>query len=259
MDMSTTNNDFNNTTQSALNLVDLNNDVLTLICEHLDMRDACNLYRTGSKNLRKAIANTKFDFYENSYSSLWKTWYIPQGVSIKKFRSVFANAIGIRIMYPYELTNEDFDYMVPKTCYGKPLEGVKIDLSCYKGDPTNSRGKYHKNAFTKLEGIHTLNISYNQSVKYRHLKSLKDIKCLSMNMCLQIPESVLQHFTKVKILEMEGCDQMTNKALTYLKSNDLELLNVIDCYKIKVDALNEFCNKYKTSYYEPDYLVDLDE
>jgi hypothetical protein len=259
MDMSTTNNDFTNTTQSALNLVDLNNDVLTLICEHLDMRDACNLYRTGSKNLREAIANTKFDFYEKCcYNSSVYYWYIPEGVSVKKFRSVFTSAIGIRIYRPYELTDEDFDYMVPKNFRGEPLKGVKIDLSCYNDHPIKRGAKYHKNAFTKLEGVHTLNILNNKFVKYRHLKSLHNIETLSMRF-IQIQESILQYFTKIKFLDIEGCYQMTNKALTYLKSKNLECLNVRGCNKITVPALREFCSEYKIDCYGPAYLVDLDE
>jgi len=230
----------------CLNLTDLPLDPLTLICEHLNMRDACNLYRTGSKNLREAIANTKFDFYTDPYN----IWYIPDGVSVKKFRSVFTSAIGIRIYRPYELTDEDFDYMVPKNFRGEPLKGVKISLSWCKSDPVNI--KYHKDAFTKLEGIHTLDISNNQMIKYRHLKSLKNIEHLIINMCRHIPESVLQHFTKIKFLEMEGCDQMTDKALTHLKSKNLEFLNVIDCYRITLNTLNEFCYKYRVSCYGPE-------
>ena len=75
------NNNFTNTTQPALNLVDLPLDTLTLICEHLNMNEACNLYRTGSKNLREAIAETEFDFYGT------KEW-IPKGVSVKQFRKM---------------------------------------------------------------------------------------------------------------------------------------------------------------------------
>jgi hypothetical protein len=233
----------------CLNLTDLPLDPLTLICEHLNMREACKLYRTGSKNLREAIANTKFDFYTDSYNMC----YIPDGVSVKKFRSVFTSAIGIRIECPYELTDEDFDYMVPKNFRGEPLKGVKISLRWYKSDSINI--KYHKDAFTKLEGIHTLDITNNQMIKYRHLKSLKNIEHLIINMCRHIPESVLQHFTKIKFLEMEGCDQMTDKSLTYLKSKNLEFLNVIDCYRITLNALDEFCYKYQVNYYEPEYLV----
>jgi len=239
---------------SASNLTDLPLDVLTLICEYLDMWEACNLYRTGSKNLMEAVANTEFDFYR---SNEW----IPRGVSVKEFRSVFTNAIGIRISQPNKISHEDFDYMVPSVCKNNPkgLAKVKIDMS-NPYDYCRFR-KYSKKAFEKLKGIHTLDISYNKLVKYRHLKSLKDIKCLIMIGCSHLHESVLQYFTKVQYLVINYCNQMTDQALSYLNSNDLETLVISGC-NISYDALGYFCEiyPYVSWYYDEnvDYNIDYD-
>ena len=259
--MPMTNNDnINNTTQPALNLVDLPLDTLILICEHLNMQEACSLYRTGSINLRKAIAETEFDFYTTGEC-------IPPGVSVKQFRKVFANAIGIKISEPFKLTPEDFDYMVPSLCKDKPqgLEKVKIDMSTYygalpmhNGDWIN-KAKYNRNAFNKLRGIHKLDISNNYFVKYRHIKSLKDIKYLNMSGCNQIEESVLQYLTKVKCLALNDCSRMTNKALTYLKSDDLETLDISKCYKITKEALEQFSEKYPNLIWYADHLYHQED
>lgn len=147
--MHMTNNDnINNTTQPALNLVDLNKDVLTVILEFLNMKDACRLYRTGSKILKEAIAETEFDFY-STYER------IPRCVSVKQFRKVFVNAIGIEISEPWRLTNEDFYYMVPMLCKNNPkgLQKVKIDMSYYQFNYLGDK-KYKRNAFNNLKGIH---------------------------------------------------------------------------------------------------------
>jgi Leucine-rich repeat (LRR) protein len=260
MDMPTTNNDFTNTTQSALNLVDLNNDVLTLICSHLNMRDACCLYRTGCREMIEAIANTKFDFFTDLYDSNYSTisQRIPRFVSVKKFRSVFTSAIGIQITDPYELTDEDFDYMVPKNLQGKPLENVRISLRInyifpiFIGDsyiPQKLyKKKYHKNAFKKLKGIHTLDISKNPLVHSRHLKSLKGIKYLMMDFCRQFSESALRHLKKVEYLYINRCPRMTDNALAYLKSDNLKFLFMDGCTQMTDNAL---------AYLKSDNLISL--
>jgi hypothetical protein len=257
MDMPTTNNDFTNTTQPALNLVDLNKDVLTLICEHLQMRDACNLYRTGSKILREAIAETEFDFF-STYEST-----IPLGVSVKQFRNVFVNAIGISLV-PHGLTKEDFYYMVPRLCKNNPkgLQKVKIDLSYpYRDDENIIFKKYKRNAFNNLKGIHSLNISGNKHVKYRHLKTQTDIKCLIMKRCNHIHESILQYFTKVKYLEITHYSQMTYNALTFIKSKHLETLKIITCDRVDQPPIEKFLEEYpiKILFESEDYGFNFDD
>jgi len=261
--MSTMNiNTFNdNTTQPALNLVDLNKDVLTVIFEFLNMKDACRLYRTGSKILREAIAETEFDFF-STYER------IPRGVSVKQFRKVFVNAIGIGISEPWGLTNEDFYYMVPRLCKNNPkgLQKVKINLSCYSyNDEYMIFPKYKRNAFNNLKGIHSLNISGNKSIKYRHLKTQTDIKCLIMERCKHIHESILQYFTKVKCLEIKYCWQITNNALTFIKSKDLETLKIVGCDGINQTTIEKFLEEYPIKIrfvdYEDysDYFVDYQD
>lgn len=232
-------------------LSDLPLDPLTLICEHLNMQEACNLYRTGSKNLMEAIAETEFDFYRT------REW-IPKGVSVKQFRKVFASAIGIRTSEPYKITNEDFDYLVPSLCKNNPkgLAKVSIDMSNPYG--YCSFRKYSKKAFEKLKGIHLLDISNNKLVRYRHLKSLKDIKCLIMSECSHIHQSVLQYFTKVKCLVIDYCYQMTDQALSYLNSNDLETLVISGC-DISYEALGFFCEIYPNVTWYYDENVDFDD
>jgi len=246
----TTNHVNFNFTQSGLNI-----DTLTLICEHLNMKEACNLYRTGSIILREAIAKTEFDFYRTGEA-------IPPGVSVKQFRKVFASAIGIKISQPFKLTPEDFDYMVPSHCKDKPkgLAKVKIDLSIKHGELANDdqigRAKYNRNAFNKLQGIHTLDISNNYFVKYRNIKSLKDIKYLNMSGCNHLDHSVLQYLTKIKCLALNDCSRMTNKALTYLKSNDLEILEVNGSCRITEEALKKFSEKYPNLIWFADLYQD---
>ena len=244
-----------NNNESCLNLVDLPENTLTLLCEHLTMNEACKLYRTGSIVLREAIAETEFDFYRT------KEW-IPLGVSVKQFRKVFANAIGIRIPEPFKLTSEDFDYMVPSLCKDKPkgLAKVRIDMSIIHGELPNDYWigppkKYNRNAFNKLQGIHTLDISNNYFVKHRNIKSLKDIKYLNMSGCNQLDHSVLQYLTKIKCLALNDCSRMTNKALAYLKSNDLEILEANGYCRITQEALKQFSEKYPnvTWYADIDY------
>jgi hypothetical protein len=248
-------NNFNdNTTQPALNLADLNKDVLTVIFEFLNMKDACRLYRTGSKILREAIAETEFDFY-STYER------IPRGVSVKQFRKVFVNAIGIGISEPWKLTNEDFYYMVPKLCKNKPkgLQKVKINMSYYGFDFHNwIYKKYKRNAFNNLKGIHSLDISGNQLVTYRHLKTQTDIKCLIMVNCHHIHQSILQYFTKVKCLEIKGCSQMTDNALTFITSKDLETLLIVGCYGISPTTFEKFLEEYpiKIRFVDYDDYID---
>jgi hypothetical protein len=248
-------NTFNdNTTQPALNLADLNKDVLTVIVGFLNMKDACRLYRTGSKILREAIAETEFDFY-STYER------IPRGVSVKQFRKVFVNAIGIGISEPWKLTNEDFYYMVPKLCKNKPkgLQKVKINMSYYGFDFHNwIYKKYKRNAFNNLKGIHSLDISGNQLVTYRHLKTQTDIKCLIMVNCHHIHQSILQYFTKVKCLEIKGCSQMTDNALTFITSKDLETLLIVGCYGISPTTFEKFLEEYpiKIRFVDYDDYID---
>ena len=248
--MPMTNNDnINNTTQPALNLLDLNKDVLTVILEFLNMKDACHLYRTGSKILREAIAETEFDFY-STYER------IPRGVSVKQFRKVFVNAIGIGISEPWRITNEDFYYMVPRLCRNnqKGLQKVKINMSYneifYWGD---RKFHYKRNAFNNLKGIHSLNISGNPLVRYRHLKTQTDIKCLIMQHCCHIHQSILQYFTKVKSLKINYCSQMTDNALSFIKSKDLETLQIVDCYRISLSTIKKFLKKYPIKIRDVDY------
>jgi hypothetical protein len=223
------------------------------------MKDACRLYRTGNKILREAIAETEFDFY-STYER------IPRGVSVKQFRKVFVNAIGIGISEPWRLTNEDFYYMVPRLCKNKPkgLQKVKINMSYYGFNFHDwIDKKYKRNAFNNLKGIHSLNISGNQLVTYRHLKTQTDIKCLIMEECHHIHESILQYFTKVKCLEIRRCSQMTDNALTFIKSKDLETLKIVRCYGIFTTTIEKFLEEYPIkirfvdyddySYYYDDY------
>ena len=240
--MPMTNNDnITNTTQPALNLVDLNKDVLTVILEFLNMKDACRLYRTGSKILREAIAETEFDFY-STYER------IPRGVSVKQFRKVFVNAIGIGISESWRLTKEDFYYMVPMLCKNNPkgLQKVKIDMSYYEITDLSDKKykKYKRNAFNNLKGIHSLNISGNRLVGYRHLKTQTDIKCLIMQSCNHIHQSILQYFTKVKSLVINNCLRMTDNALTFIKSKDLETLQIVGCNGIYTPTIEKFLEEY---------------
>ena len=250
--MSTMNiNTFNdNTTQQALNLADLNKDVLTVIVGFLNMKDACRLYRTGNKFLREAIAETEFDFF-STYER------IPRGVSVKQFRKVFVNAIGIGISEPWGLTNEDFYYMVPRLCKNNPkgLQKVKINMSYYGFEFHHwiDFPKYKRNAFNNLKGIHSLNISGNYFVKYRHLKTQTDIKCLIMEECSHIHESILQYFTKVKCLEIKHCSQMTDNALTFIKSKDLETLKIVGCDGIFTTTIEKFLEEYPIKIRDVDY------
>ena len=249
MPMTNTDN-INNTTQPALNLLDLNKDVLTVILEFLKMKDACCLYRTGSKILREAIAETEFDFY-STYER------IPRGVSVKQFRKVFVNAIGIGISESWRLTNEDFYYMVPMLCKNNPkgLQKVKIDMSYYEITDFSDKKykKYKRNAFNNLKGIHSLNISGNRLVGYRHLKTQTDIKCLIMQSCNHIHQSILQYFTKVKSLVINNCSRMTDNALTFIKSKDLETLQIVGCYRINPTTFKKFLEEYPIKIRDVDY------
>ncbi len=227
----------NSINNSNLNLVDLPLDTLTLICKHLNMKDACNLYRTGSKNLREAIANTTFDFYEEKY--ILRSY--GSGI-IKKFRSVFTNAIGFRVN-SYGLIEEDYDYMMPKTCYGEPLKGVRIEFDYGTGMIHNTYKKNYRRDFLKLSGIHTLKLNLTTLVKKLDLMYLDDIKHLDIDGCLEISESVLQYFTKIEYLNMYDCEQMTDNALTYLNSNNLKFLDITWC-SITRKAIREFLEKY---------------
>jgi len=237
---------------SASNLTDLPLDILTLICSHLNMRDACCLYRTGCREMIEAIANTKFDFFNVFFDSKHRpiSQHIPRFVSVKKFRSVFTSAIGIQITDPYQLTDEDFDYMVPKNLQGKPLENVRIRLSkdFFWDLSSKSPKKYHKNAFKKLKGIHTLDIGNNPLVHSRHLKSLKDIKYLMMGGCRQFSESVLRHLKKVEYLYINRCTRMTDNTLAYLKSDNLKFLFMDGCTQMTDNAL---------AYLKSDNLISL--
>jgi hypothetical protein len=239
-----------NTTQPALNLLDLNKDVLTVILEFLNMKDACRLYRTGSKILREAIAETEFDFY-STYER------IPRGVSVKQFRKVFVNAIGIGISESWRLTNEDFYYMVPMLCKNNPkgLQKVKIDMSYYEITDLSDKKykKYKRNAFNNLKGIHSLNISGNRLVGYRHLKTQTDIKCLIMQSCNHIHQSILQYFTKVESLKINNCKRMTDNALTFIKSKNLETLHIVGCYRITLSTIEKFLEEYPIKIRDVDY------
>jgi len=250
--MSTIMNDYIFFPLSASNLTDLPLDILTLICSNLNMKDACRLYRTGCREMIEAIANTKFDFFTDFYDSKHFpiSQHIPRFVSVKKFRSVFTSAIGIQITDPYELTDEDFDYMVPKNLQGKPLENVRIRLSKDSFWDLSSKPpkKYHKNAFKKLKGIHTLDIGKNPLVHSRHLKSLKDIKYLMMGDCIQFSESVLRHLKKVEYLYINRCTRMTDNTLAYLKSDNLKFLFMDGCNQMTDNALE---------YLKSDNLISL--
>ena len=226
---------------SASNLTDLPLDTLTLICSYLTMKDACRLYRTGCREMIEAIANTKFDFFQNkSDPNFYQP--IPPNVSVKQFRSVFTCAIGLKID-PDNLTDEDFDYMVPRNQFGKPIGEIRIDMSrrwhhnwlLPGGLPP--RRKYSRNAFKKLQGIHSLVISNNHHVRYRDFKSLKGITSLDMANCRQIPGDALKHLTGIKILNMDGCIHMNNDVLKYLKG--INALSVIHCTEITTEAYEE--------------------
>jgi hypothetical protein len=213
MNMSTTNNIFNNTTQSALNLVDLNNDVLTLICKHLNMKEACNLYRTGSKNLRSAIAKTKFDFFDVP---------IPYGVSVRQFRKVFSCAIGLNIYNPYEMTNDDLKCMIPRNCYGKKMKGFRLNLSTYKDLPYRGTTnpyyrRFSRKAFKRLKGIHTLSIYSNFQIDNKDFRSLRGINTLNMDFCDQIRPRTYRYIRGIKHLSMRCLsDKITDEVLTHL-------------------------------------------
>jgi len=203
----------NNFSQSGLNLVDFPEDILTLICKHLNMKDACNLYRTGSKNLRSAIAKTKFDFFDVP---------IPYGVPVRQFRKVFSCAIGLNIYNPYEMTDDDFKYMIPRNCYGKKMKGFRLNLSSYKGLPYRgirnpSFRRFSRKAFKKLKGIHTLSIYMNFQIKNRDFRSLRGIHTLNMDFCDQINPKTFRHLKGIKHLSMRCLpDKITDEVLTYL-------------------------------------------
>jgi hypothetical protein len=235
---------------SASNLTDLPLDTLTLICSYLRMKDACCLYRTGCSEMIEAIANTKFDFFK--YDA------IPYDVSVKQFRTVFKSAIGI-IVSPDNLTDEDFDYMVPRNQFGKPIGEIRINMSkrwrhdwMLPGLPP--RRKYGRNAFKKLQGIHSLVITNNHHIRYRDFKSLKGITFLDMTNCNQIPPDAFKHLTGIKHLILDGCTMLNNDVLKYLKG--IKVLSVINCTEITTEAYEELfdiCLLYPLHYgYEDD-------
>ena len=137
--------------------------------------------------------------------------------------------------------------MVPRLCKNNPkgLQKVKIDLSYpYRDDENIIFKKYKRNAFNNLKGIHSLNISGNKHVKYRHLKTQTDIKCLIMKRCNHIHESILQYFTKVKYLEITHYSQMTYNALTFIKSKHLETLKIVTCDEVDRPPIEKFLEEY---------------
>ena len=67
---------------------------------------------------------------------------------------------------------------------------------------------------------------------------------LNLYSTIHIFFSILQYFTKVKCLEIKYCWQITNNALTFIKSKDLETLKIVGCDGINQTTIEKFLEEY---------------
>lgn len=74
-----------------------------------------------------------------------------------------------------------------------------------------------------------------------------------MENCYHIHQSILRYFTKVKSLEINNCSRMTDNALTFIKSKDLETLHIVGCYRIKPTTFEKFLEEYPIKIRDVDY------
>ena len=228
----------------TITLDDLIEDVLTVICLHLDMKDAISLYMTGNKNMRSAIEKTKFDFFESKQITC----------TVQKFRNIFKNAIGLNIFngistnnnvffVRINLTEDDLKCIVPKNSMNEPMKGVRIRLD--RNDSiSDSNMHYFRGVHTLrisysnitdaslqyLTGIHTLHLVQCDNITSEGLKYLTGIHTLNIINCKNITDTGLQYLTGIKNLDICGCTMITDTGLQYLTG--IHALNISHCNNI---------------------------
>jgi len=226
-----------------LTLDNLPEDVLTVIFLNLTMGDAISLYKIRNKNLRSAIQKTKFDFFHQ---------FMPKLITVTQFRSIFKNAIGIKIDLfngTQTFTDSDLECIIPKNLYGEPIKGIRVFLD-HCNTITDNQLKYFKGVHTLelfgcktnisdigweyLRGIHTLKIA-NSNITDSGLQYLRGIHTLNIQYCANITDTGLQYLRGIRALNIDSCDNITDTGLQYLSG--IHILNINNCLKITNDGL----------------------
>ena len=249
---------------------DLPEDVLTVICLNLTMRDAISLYKIRNKNVRSAIEKTKFDFFDQ---------FMPQLITIKQFRAIFKNAIGIKIDCfngKLTLTDENLECIIPKNLYGAPLKGIRVFLD-HCGTITDNHLKYLKGVHTLelfgcrtnisdigwkyLSGIHTLDIP-DSNITDSGLQYLRGIHTLNIQYCKNITDAGLEHLRGIHTLNLRDNMNITDSGLQYL--GGIHTLIIDNSWKITNDGLKYISGVHSLSIrhdacYPPGFVHNIND
>jgi len=238
-------------------------DTIIEIFKNLKYYELIDIYNSTDRiQLKEAINKYPFNFYEYS---------VPANMTLKEFRDIFCNAIGINISYNTNIINIDFTTnILPRNLYNKfsNTRQLKVNISgCTQ--LTDSAFIPLKNyihtlnmrecnqetitdaAFVNLNGIHTLEMPFcdQKTITNAAFKHLVGVHTLNIKMCNQetITDSAFVNLKSVRELDMKGCNQRTITDAAFKHLAGVKILNMSLCNQDTING-NEFCRLNTLTY-----------
>jgi hypothetical protein len=187
----------------------MNDDCISSIFKLLDIDDLINIYNTGNNICRKVIEEYPFNFYRSE---------IPANMTLKEFRNIFKNAVGVCLFYQRNINDKEFiENILPHNINKYQNKRILyVDIS----DCTNLTNK----AIKRLTNyIHTLDLENCNNITNNGFKYLKGIQSINISGLYKITNEAFKYLTGIKSLEMEideNCEvnnNITGEIFKYLK------------------------------------------
>ena len=187
----------------------INDDCISSIFKLLDIKDLISIYNTEDSICRKVIGEYPFNFYRSE---------IPQNMTLKEFRNIFKNAVGVCLFNQRNINDKEFiENILPHNINKYQNKRILyVDIT----DCTNLTN----NAIKRLKNyIHTLDLENCNNITNNGFKYLKGIQNLNISGLFKITNEAFKYITGIKSLEMdidenyEVNNNITGEIFKYLK------------------------------------------
>ena len=196
-------------------------DTIKEIFKNLNMFELIDIYNnTTHIQLKEAINKYPFDFYNYS---------VPRNMSLKEFRDIFGNAIGINISFNTGISEIDFiTNILPRTLYTKFSNTRQLKVNIAGCTQLTDR------AFIPLNNyIHTLNMREcnQETITDAAFVHLKGIHTIVMPFCDQrtITDAAFKYLAGVHTLNIMRCDQETITDAAFVNLKGVRELDMRSC------------------------------
>ena len=196
-------------------------DTIKEIFKNLTMNDLIKIYNNTNRiQFREVINEYPFDFYEVP---------IPANMTLREFKDIFGNAIGINLTNHTNINDNDFNNdILPRTLYINSSNTRQLKVNISRCNILTD------NAFIPLNNyIHTLDMSRcnQQTITDAAFVHLRNVHTLIMSVCNQqtITDAAFVYLRNVHTLDMSWCRQVNITDAAFVHLMNVHTLIMSEC------------------------------